>query len=303
MRIPVVLVVTFIGLSGLLQATAGPLQDAAKSGDSEKVDALITGGADIDASDATGTALHWAVMLGQTGVVRVLLERGADAKASGAMGTPLHVNAIKGDPQITELLLQHGADPNSVRSTGYTPLHDAAGNGHLEMARVLIDNGADINALGSNNVPPIHLAKYRNHDDVVNLLINSGWVPPTVSPVVEWLKSASMERGEAKAKGASCSFCHALRPDQTPASRGIIGPVLWNIVNRPKATVNGYGYSSALAQAQGTWTYEDLNAFLAHPAVTLPGTAMEIPGLSEPQDRADVILFLRSLSDDPAPLP
>jgi cytochrome c len=171
------------------------------------------------------------------------------------------------------------------------------------MVRVLIDKGADINALDSNNVPPIHLAKYRNQDDVINLLIDSGWVPPAVPSITGLLKSASIERGEAKAADASCSFCHALRPDERPAGRGATGPVLWNIVNRQKATVTGYGYSSALAQAQGTWTYEALNAFLAHPAATIPGTAMDIPGLSEPQDRADVILFLRSLSNEPAPLP
>jgi cytochrome c len=116
------------------------------------------------------------------------------------------------------------------------------------------------------------------------------------------LKSASIERGAAKAKDASCSFCHALRLDDPP-KHNVSGPILWNIVNRPKAAVTGYGYTSALAQEEGTWTYEDLNAFLAHPAATIPGTAMDIPGLSEPQDRADVILFLRSLSNEPAPLP
>ena len=51
------------------------------------------------------------------------------------------------------------------------------------------------------------------------------------------------------------------------------------------------------------WTYEELNEFLAHPQQTIKGTKMTFAGLPKPQDRADLIAYLRSLSDSPAPLP
>ena len=54
---------------------------------------------------------------------------------------------------------------------------------------------------------------------------------------------------------------------------------------------------------EGAWDYEALNTFIAHPAATVPGTGMEHSGIPEPQDRADLILYLRSLSTDPVPLP
>ena len=53
----------------------------------------------------------------------------------------------------------------------------------------------------------------------------------------------------------------------------------------------------------GNWTYTDLNNFLAHPAWTVPGIAMKMAGIHDPKDRADLIAFLRTLSDNPAPLP
>ena len=51
------------------------------------------------------------------------------------------------------------------------------------------------------------------------------------------------------------------------------------------------------------WTYEALNAFLANPKAYLPGTKMTFAGLKKPEDRANVIAYLRTLSDSPKPLP
>ncbi len=53
----------------------------------------------------------------------------------------------------------------------------------------------------------------------------------------------------------------------------------------------------------GKWTIEDLNAFLLNPKGFLPGTSMTFAGLTRGGERADVIAYLNSKSDSPAPLP
>ena len=74
-------------------------------------------------------------------------------------------------------------------------------------------------------------------------------------------------------------------------------------MNRLKANVNNYSYSSALANYGGKWTYEELNAFLYKPKNFIEGTKMNFSGLQKAEDRADLILWLRKNSDDPASLP
>ena len=51
------------------------------------------------------------------------------------------------------------------------------------------------------------------------------------------------------------------------------------------------------------WDYEHLNHFLAAPKAYIPVTAMGFAGLKKDDERANVIAYLRSLSENPAPLP
>jgi len=81
------------------------------------------------------------------------------------------------------------------------------------------------------------------------------------------------------------------------------GPPLWDIVGRPKASFEKFNYSPTLKAVGGEWTYEALNNYFAHPAWTIPGIAMSMKGTSDPRDRADLISFLRTLSNNPAALP
>ena len=53
----------------------------------------------------------------------------------------------------------------------------------------------------------------------------------------------------------------------------------------------------------GTWTFDDLNKFIANPKGFVPGTAMSFAGIQKDSERADVIDYLRSLADKPVPLP
>ena len=111
------------------------------------------------------------------------------------------------------------------------------------------------------------------------------------------LAGASLEQGEKIFK--KCGACHNYKKD----SKSKIGPNLWNLINRQKASVSGFAYSKALSDYGGKWTFEELNEFLYKPKEYIQGTKMNFAGLNNVEDRADLILWLRQYSDNPVPLP
>ena len=116
-------------------------------------------------------------------------------------------------------------------------------------------------------------------------------------PIEKLLASASVEKGEQAAK--KCVACHTF----TKGGPNRVGPILWGIVNRPKGSEPGFTYSDAIKSKGGNWTIDDLNAFLTSPRGYAPGTKMTFVGLPKGSERADVIAYLNSLADSPAPLP
>src|SRR5690606_24320537 len=86
-----------------------------------------------------------------------------------------------------------------------------------------------------------------------------------------------------------------------------VGPDLWGVVNRPIASHEGFSYSGAMKEfsedGSVVWDYEHLNHFLESPKGYIPGTAMGFAGLKNIEDRANIIAYLRSQADEPAPLP
>ena len=107
----------------------------------------------------------------------------------------------------------------------------------------------------------------------------------------------STGRGENSAK--KCAACHTFGKGEPNR----VGPNLYGVVGRPKGTEGGFDYSAALKAKGGKWTVEDLNAFIANPKGFVPGTKMTFTGVPRGSERADVIAFLNSKSDSPAPLP
>ena len=81
-----------------------------------------------------------------------------------------------------------------------------------------------------------------------------------------------------------------------------IGPALWDIVNKDIGSKEDYKYSNAMAAYGGNWTYDQLNGYLLNPKKYIEGTKMSFVGLKKERDRANVILYLRSFSDNPAPI-
>lgn len=83
-----------------------------------------------------------------------------------------------------------------------------------------------------------------------------------------------------------CAACHALEYNRT-------GPKHCGVVGRKSASVPGFDYSPAMRGAKLTWDEKSLDRFLADPLNTVPGTTMTYAGISDPQERADVIAYLR----------
>ena len=92
-------------------------------------------------------------------------------------------------------------------------------------------------------------------------------------PLPELLASADVARGEASAK--KCVACHTF--DKGEPNR--VGPNLWGIVGRAKASVAGFNYSAAMKAKKGNWTIDDLDVYLHNPKAMVPGTNMTFAGI------------------------
>ena len=117
-------------------------------------------------------------------------------------------------------------------------------------------------------------------------------------PIGPKLKDANVEKGKALFV-QQCFTCHTI--DKGGPNK--VGPNQWDIVGRKKASHEGFSYSSALQAKGGDWTYEDINHMIFKPQAFVRGTKMAFAGLPKEQDRADVIAYLRTMNDNPPPLP
>jgi cytochrome c len=121
--------------------------------------------------------------------------------------------------------------------------------------------------------------------------------PAAEQPIEQALASADPQRGQQATR--VCQTCHTFEK----GGPNKIGPNLWGVVGRKKGTEGGFAYSDAIKSKGGEWTLDDLNKFLASPRGYAPGTKMSFAGLQRENQRADVIAYLNTLSDNPKPLP
>ena len=105
------------------------------------------------------------------------------------------------------------------------------------------------------------------------------------------------------AKGAQifnkCAACHTV----TKGGPNGLGPNLWDVLGEPVGQGKGFAFSDALSKKGGTWNWDNLSQWLSSPRGFATGTKMTFAGLSNPQERADVIAYLNQQSDSPLPLP
>jgi cytochrome c len=120
---------------------------------------------------------------------------------------------------------------------------------------------------------------------------------PEVS-IASLLPAASAEKGQAAFK--ACAACHTM--EKGGANK--VGPNLWGTLGLSVAGHAGFAYSDALkAKSDQTWDFENLSAFLAAPKQWAPGTKMGYAGMKDAARRADLLVYMNSMSDSPLPLP
>jgi len=116
-------------------------------------------------------------------------------------------------------------------------------------------------------------------------------------PIAVFLAKADAAAGEQVFK--KCAACH----NADPGGANALGPGLYGVMGNPVASHPGFAFSDALKGKGGTWDWDTMSAWLSNPKKFAPGTKMTFAGLSNPQDRANVMAFLNSRDSSPMPLP
>jgi cytochrome c len=106
--------------------------------------------------------------------------------------------------------------------------------------------------------------------------------------------AADLANGEAHF--SLCRSCHTI----VQGGADMTGPNLYGVVGRKAASKPGYTYSDALKASGLTWDAATLNQWLSGPQAMVPGTKMSFPGLKDPNDRRDVIGYLKVEGSAPA---
>ncbi len=275
-------------------AAAAPIHDAAKNGDVPAITAALEAGADVNESDGWATPLWYAARRGHEDAAKLLIARGADVNLTTKSSGPPLLGAIERKSGIlVNLLLASGADPK-IKSALYL----AAKSGCLECVKALVDLGAEVNALNKDREPPIHAAKLTGLREIADYLATHGAAAPKIAPISDKLGTADPAKGQAIFV-KSCVQCHHIEVKKGTK----LGPNLWGVVGRQKASAQNFSYSETLKNWGASWSYEDLNAFLWGPAITAPGVRMKFRGVEDEAERASLIAYLRIQSDAPEPLP
>lgn len=116
-------------------------------------------------------------------------------------------------------------------------------------------------------------------------------------PIASLLPTADPAKGADVFK--KCAACHTINQG---GANGI-GPNLYGVMGEAVAHGrNGYAFSDALKKVGGNWDWEKMNAWLTSPRKFAPGTKMTFAGLSNPQDRANIILYMNQQGSN-LPLP
>lgn len=136
--------------------------------------------------------------------------------------------------------------------------------------------------------------------DLAAVMGGTGGAGPVEEETVDLgtlLASANASAGERTFR--RCVSCH----NAAPGAGSLQGPNLWDVVGRDIGSSDGFSYSAAMAGLEGDWTYEQLDHFIANPRGWLSGTSMAFAGIRNDEDRADLLAYLQTLSDNPVAFP
>jgi|TARA_B100001029_G_C15036165_1_gene440293 cytochrome c len=115
--------------------------------------------------------------------------------------------------------------------------------------------------------------------------------------IAKLLSMGTVEHGQKVFK--KCSACHVV----AKGGKNKIGPALYGVMGRKSASISDYKYSKALIAHSKTWSYDEMNAYLIKPQAHIKGTKMAFAGLKSEKDRASVMLYMNSKSDNPLTKP
>ncbi|MDE2182667.1 MAG: cytochrome c family protein [Alphaproteobacteria bacterium] len=138
----------------------------------------------------------------------------------------------------------------------------------------------------------------------VEVPVEQASTTPAAAPVAEAIPDwgtvlPKADAAAGKEISTRCEQCH----DLSKGGPNKIGPNLWGVVGRARATHPGFEYSSAMAASHNPWTFDELFQFLKSPGSYVPGTKMSFAGLRSEQDRINLLAYLRTQSDNPVPIP
>ena len=184
--------------------------------------------------------------------------------ATGLIGSAIFSQGGSGEGPKSAVTMASGSGAAATKGKPIKDIAKAGGNNTKAMAKA---DGKDAPASGGGNDLAALLAK------------------------------ADVARGKKIAK--KCVACHTFNS----GGKNRVGPNLWNIVGANLAHVADFKYSNAMKTRGGTWSYEFLDCFLKKPKSCIKGTKMGYSGLKKAAQRADLIAYLRSLSNAPIPLP
>lgn len=116
-------------------------------------------------------------------------------------------------------------------------------------------------------------------------------------PIAKRMATADVAKGEASAK--KCVSCHQFTKD----GKNGTGPLLYGVLMRAKGAAPAFKYSAGLSGKGGNWDYAALDEFLTNPKAYVSGTTMGFAGIARADERANIIAYLRTMADAPAPMP
>ncbi len=137
-------------------------------------------------------------------------------------------------------------------------------------------------------------------EGVVEASASGAATAPVEEALPDWgTVLASADAAAGKTISTKCEQCH----DLSKGGPNKIGPPLFGVVDRPRASIAAFSYSAAMKGKPGNWTYDELFKFIKAPGVDITGTKMSFAGLTRAEDRINLIAFLRTNADSPAAIP